>query len=72
MAPLAKKLNEKFSFADYLSWPDDERWEIIEGVAYDISPASPREHQRMSAIIFAKIYNISPSTIIPNVRQERK
>jgi Uma2 family endonuclease len=61
MAPLAKKLNEKldekFSYADYLSWPDDERWEIINGVAYDMSPAPAREHQRMSAIIFAKIYN---------------
>ncbi|MCK4468735.1 MAG: Uma2 family endonuclease [Desulfobacterales bacterium] len=61
MAPLDRKLNEKldekFSYADYLSWPDDERWEIIEGVAYDMSPAPAREHQRVSAIIFAKIYN---------------
>ncbi len=61
MAPLAKKLDEKldkkFSYADYLSWPDDERWEIIKGVAYDMSPAPAREHQRVSAIIFAKIYN---------------
>ena len=57
MAPLAKKLNEKFSYADYLSWPDDERWEIIEGVPYDMSPAPARVHQKLSAIIFAKIYN---------------
>jgi Uma2 family endonuclease len=61
MVPLAKILNEKsdekFSYADYLYWPDDERWEIIEGVAYDMSPAPAREHQRLSAIIFAKIYN---------------
>ena len=44
MAPLAKKLNkksdEKFSYADYLSWPDDE-----EGVAYNMSPAPAREHR---------------------------
>ena len=57
MAPLAKKLNEKFSYEDYLSWPDDERLEIIEGVVYGMSPAPSREHQRVSAIIFAKIYN---------------
>jgi len=61
MTVTAKKLNkksdEKFSYADYLSWPDDQRWEIIEGVAYDMSPAPAREHQRLSAIIFAKIYN---------------
>ena len=34
MAPLDRKLNEKsdekFNYADYLTWPDDERWEIIE------------------------------------------
>ncbi|MBW2568170.1 MAG: Uma2 family endonuclease, partial [Deltaproteobacteria bacterium] len=39
MSPLAKKkLDEKFNYADYLTWPDDERWEIIKGVAYDMSP----------------------------------
>ena len=57
MPPLAKSLNEKFSYADYLSWPDDEKLEIIEGVAYGMSPEPAREHQRVSAIIFAKIYN---------------
>lgn len=25
--------NERYSYADYLTWPDDERWEIIDGVA---------------------------------------
>ena len=57
MAPLAKESNEKFSYADYLSWPDGERWEIIEGVPYNMSAAPAREHQKLSAIIFAKIYN---------------
>jgi len=61
MAPLIKKLNEKsdekFSYADYLSWPDDERWEIIEGVAYDMSPSPTTEHQgisfKLSGILYA-------------------
>jgi len=57
MAPLANKLNKKFNYADYLNWADDERWEIIEGVPYNMSPAPAREHQRVSAIIFVKIYN---------------
>ncbi len=26
--------NEKYTYADYLTWPEDERWEIIDGVAY--------------------------------------
>ncbi len=57
MAPLAKESDKKLNYADYLTWPDDERWEIIEGVPYDMSPAPAREHQRISAIIFAKIYD---------------
>jgi len=56
MAPLAKELDKRFNYADYLTWPDDERWEIIEGVAYDMSPAPSTEHQgisfRLSGILY--------------------
>ncbi len=34
-----------FTYKDYLSWPDDERWELINGVAYNMSPAPARRHQ---------------------------
>jgi len=60
MSPSAKKSQKpgkKFSYADYLSWADEERWETIQGVAYDMSPAPTREHQGLSGIIFAKIYS---------------
>ena len=57
MAPLAKKLNEKFSYADYLSWPYNERWEIIEGVAYDMSPAPSTEHQGISFKLSGILYD---------------
>lgn len=36
---------EGFTYGDYLHWPEDERWELIDGVAYDISPAPSRRHQ---------------------------
>jgi hypothetical protein len=26
--------NKKYTYADYLTWPEDERWEIIDGVPY--------------------------------------
>ena len=42
------KENRKYTYKDYLTWPDEERWEIIEGVAYDMSPAPVPEHQRIS------------------------
>jgi Uma2 family endonuclease len=40
-----KKQDKPFTYADYLSWPDDERWELINGTAYDMSPAPSRRHQ---------------------------
>ena len=27
-------LSKKFTYADYLEFPDDERWEIIDGIPY--------------------------------------
>jgi Uma2 family endonuclease len=47
----------KYTYADYLAWPDDERWEIIEGVPYDMSPAPNPEHQLIQAEIIRTIGN---------------
>ena len=33
------------SEGDYLHWPDDERWELNDGLAYDRSPAPTRRQQ---------------------------
>lgn len=35
-----------FTYADYYSWDDEERWELIDGVAYNMSPAPVRRHQQ--------------------------
>lgn len=41
-----RKLNRKFSYKDYLTWTDEkERWELIDGIVYDMSPAPNRGHQ---------------------------
>ncbi|NOZ68284.1 MAG: Uma2 family endonuclease [Deferribacteres bacterium] len=45
--PLAKKSEGKYTYADYLSWPADERWEIIDGAAYDMTPAPSTSHQEI-------------------------
>ena len=42
------KDKERFTYADYLTWPDEERWELIEGVPYSMSPAPTRKHQELS------------------------
>lgn len=50
------KEDEHFTYADYLTWPDDERWELIDGEAYDMSPGPGMRHQRLSACLTAKMY----------------
>ncbi len=42
--PLLKE-KEKYTYQDYITWPDEERWEIIDGFAYDMSPAPAINHQ---------------------------
>jgi len=42
-----KKSEEKFTYDDYVTWPDDERWELIDGVPYNMTPAPTFEHQRI-------------------------
>ena len=42
-----KKAENKFTYKDYCGWPDNERWELIEGVAYNMSPAPSINHQRI-------------------------
>jgi Uma2 family endonuclease len=55
---LAVKKNErKFNYHDYCKWPENERWELIDGVAYDMSPAPSRCHQEVSGEIFRQIAN---------------
>ncbi|MEQ1530544.1 MAG: Uma2 family endonuclease [Methylococcales bacterium] len=40
----AEQLNPTYTYADYCQWPDDERWELIDGVAYAMTGPS-RLHQ---------------------------
>jgi len=50
--PLAKKVDERFTYQDYITWPDDERWELINGVPYDMSPAPTFRHQRIVGMFY--------------------
>jgi len=53
-----RKTDEKYNYADYLTWTDEnERWEIIEGVPYMMSPAPRRKHQKVSGELFGIIWD---------------
>ncbi len=45
MGPLALKREERFTYGDYLTWSDDERWELLDGIPYNMSPAPAVAHQ---------------------------
>ncbi len=51
------KTNAHYTYGDYLTWTNEARWEIIEGVAYCMSPALTTAHQRISGALFSMIYN---------------
>lgn len=42
---LAFKHQQEFTYGDYLTWPGEEKWQIINGTAYNMSPAPAIEHQ---------------------------
>ena len=42
------KAKGKYTVHDYMTWPDEERWEIIDGVVYDMSPSPGSAHQSVS------------------------
>lgn len=47
---------KQYTYADYLTWPDDERWEIIDGVPY-MQSAPLWQHQSISGEIYRQISN---------------
>ncbi len=51
----SRKLDRHYTYADYRTWPDDERWELIRGVAWNMSPAPSVPHQRVSRELAAVI-----------------
>ena len=55
MGALAEKREELYTYGDYLLWDDGERWELIDGVAYNMSPAPNRRHQEISGELYRQL-----------------
>lgn len=47
----------QYTYGDYRRWPEEERWELISGEAYDMSPAPSRAHQEFVGELFRQISN---------------
>ena len=46
---------ETYTYGDYLTWPDDERWELIDGIPHNMTPAPSRSHQGISRELLLQI-----------------
>ncbi|MDM8541312.1 Uma2 family endonuclease [Desulfococcaceae bacterium HSG9] len=55
MALALKK--EIYTYSDYLRYTEDDRFELIAGEVYDMSPAPSRRHQQISGELFRQIAN---------------
>ena len=49
--------DKKYSYADYLQWADGEKWEIIDGIPYNMAPAPSTQHQSICMALSAEFYN---------------
>lgn len=52
--------DKRFTYRQYKCWPDDERWEIIRGKAFDITEPPGTEHQRILLGLFCRLADQIP------------
>jgi Uma2 family endonuclease len=52
----AIRLDQHYTYADYETWPEDERWELIDGVPYAMATPSIA-HQRISRKLMNQLSN---------------
>jgi len=52
----AEKLQQRYTYADYARWSEDESWELIDGTAYAMAAPS-RIHQEIVFELGGQIRN---------------
>ena len=48
---------ERYTFADVLTWPDDERAELVDGEVILMAPAPTTDHQLISGELFGQFHS---------------
>ena len=54
---LALRKEKHYTYADYLTWPDDARYELIDGEAFLMAPAPLIEHQEVAGEVYHQLRN---------------
>jgi Uma2 family endonuclease len=63
----ALRRDESYNYADYRTWDDDTRWELIDGVAYAMSAPST-VHQRVLSRFHGQLFQLlsgNPCEVFP-------
>jgi Uma2 family endonuclease len=53
----ALRTEKHYTYADYLEWPDDARYELIDGEAFLMAPAPLIEHQEVAGEVYRQLAN---------------
>ena len=54
---LEPRKEKRYTYADYLQWPDDTRYELIDGEAFLMAPAPLIEHQEVAGDVYHQLRN---------------
>ena len=54
---LPQRDTDDHTYGDYLTWPEDVRYELIDGVAYLMAPAPTLDHQDVVGEVFLQLAN---------------
>jgi Uma2 family endonuclease len=57
MSLTAKTREQTYTYKEYLTWPEEERWELINGRAYAMTPAPSTRHQRIVRALSNQLIN---------------
>jgi Uma2 family endonuclease len=55
--PLPQRDTQLHTYADYLQWTEEQRYELIDGIAYLMAPAPSRSHQEVAGQIYRQAAN---------------
>ncbi len=54
----AIKAGQNYTIEQWSTWPEGERWELIGGVAYGMSPAPRVSHQKIAGYFYHELYSL--------------
>lgn len=54
---LARRDDAHHTYGDYLGWPEDVQYELIDGAAYLMAPAPDLAHQRLTGALYRQLSN---------------